>query len=283
MHTKIHVITDSTSYISKEYLKRYPFLHVVPLTVHFKDTGIEDYIENNCLFMKELAMLGKGGAFPSTSQPPPGKYVEVLSPLVDKGHEIIVITISSKLSGSYESALIAAEIVGGDRISIIDSKNTAAAQRYLLEYTVEGILAGRTRSEIVSHIESKRRHIKLLLMPSDLEHLRRGGRIGGASALLGTVLDIKPILEIDQNGLVNVFDKIRTNKRMFRRLVETVPVDVRRASVAHVADLDRAQEIHRLISQKVHCHVDFCEAGPVLAAHVGPGTSGLIFEKNTDN
>ncbi|HBT20860.1 MAG TPA: DegV family protein [Peptococcaceae bacterium] len=278
MNVKTHIVTDSTAYVDQQWLKDYPFVHVVPLTVHFPDMVMEDRVENNDLFMKKLKELEKLNKIPGTSQPSPGKFVEVFAPLVERGHEIVVITISSGLSGTYQSALNAAQVVGKDKISVVDSKTTAAAQKILVEYAARASFEGVSRNEIVSFLENKRRFIKLYLIPDNLEYLRRGGRIGKAQVLLGTLLNIKPILHINEEGIIDVFDKVRTRRKAFKRIAEEIPENAVRTVVAHFEGEDYISEFKSIVEEKVSCEVELYEAGPVIGTHGGPGVTGVIFE-----
>ena len=278
MNVHIHIVTDSTAYIDQQWLKDYPFVHVVPLTVHFPDLVMEDRIENNDVFIKKLEELEELNKIPGTSQPSPGRFVEVFAPLVEKGHEIVVITISSGLSGTYQSALNAAQVVGKDKISVIDSRTTAAAQKILVEYAASASLEGASREDLVSFLEDKKKLIKLYLLPDNLEYLRRGGRIGKAQAILGTLLNIKPILQINEEGIIDVFDKVRTRKKAFKRIAEEIPENAVRAVVAHFKGEKYISEFKSIVEERVSCEVELYEAGPVIGTHGGPGVTGVIFE-----
>ena len=278
MADHIHVVTDSTAYINSGSLSANPNVHVVPLTVNCGGTIMEDWVSNNVLFKEALDKLGRKGDFPTTSQPAPGKFVEVFSPLVEKGCEIIVITISSRLSGTFESASTAAAMVGPDKISVIDSLSTAGTQKMLVEDAVKAAADGRNRQEITTMLEAEKQNKAILLIPASLEYLRRGGRIGGASALVGTLLNIKPVLCV-KDGVVDAMDKVRTQKRAYMRMVEEVPADSPRVMVAHFEAETEAKTLESLLKEKVTCDVEIVELGPVIATHVGPGVLGLLFER----
>ncbi|NLO89857.1 MAG: DegV family protein [Clostridia bacterium] len=278
MNVHIHIVTDSTAYLEQQWLKDHPFVHVVPLTVHFPDLVMEDSIENNDLFIEKLGEMKELDKIPGTSQPPPGKFVEVFTPLVEKGHEIVVITISSAMSGTYQSALNAAQVVGKDRISVIDSRTTAAAQKFLVEYAASASLEGASREELVSLVEKKKKLIKLYLLPDSLEYLRRGGRIGKAQALLGTLLNIKPVLKINEEGIIDVFDKVRTRKKAFKRIAEEIPENAVRVTVGHFKGEQYISEFKSIVEERLSREVELYEAGPVVGTHGGPGVTGVIFE-----
>lgn len=278
METKIHIVSDSTAYLTDQWLQENPHVHVVPLSVNCGGETMEDWVENNVRFKEAMLSLGKQGAVPVTSQPAPGRFVEIFQPLVEKGHEIITITISSTFSGAAQSATNAASLVGSDRVSIVDSLTTVTGLRMLVEDAAAAALEGRSREEIVSMLEAKKRNMKVLLVPPSLEHLHRGGRIGGAQALFGSLLNIKPVLYITEEGRVEVLDKVRTLKKALQRMVEELPEGCRRASVGHVLAEDTVEILKGLVEDKLGMEVLAQEMGPVIATHVGPGVTGLFFE-----
>lgn len=277
MGPKIHIVTDSTAYLSAEYLEDNPHVHVVPLSVNCGGDIVEDFVENNDKFIESFNKMDPKD-FPATSQPAPGRFAEVFQPLVDQGHEIVAIIISSKLSGAIQSAMSAASMVGEEKISVVDSLTTIASLRMLVEDAAAAALENKDRKSIVAMLEEKKPRMEVLMLPGSLEHLRRGGRIGGAQALVGSLLNIKPILYITDEGYIDVLEKVRTLKKALNRIVEEIPEGCRRVSFGQVAGEENAAILRELAQAKTGMTVPVQEVGPVIATHAGAGMLGLFFE-----
>lgn len=278
MESKVHIVTDSTAYLPAEFLAANPHVHVVPLTVNCGGQIIEDCIENNENFFAAMNELSKQGAVPTTSQPAPGCFAELFQKLLNQGCEIIAVTISSKLSGTVQSAMTAAYMVGEDKISVVDSLTTVGGLRFLVEDAAAAALEGRSREDIVAFLEKNKHRMRVLLLPDSLEHLRCGGRIGGAQALVGSLLNIRPVLYVTNNGDIEVLEKIRTQKKALNRMVEELPSNCKRAYYGHVAGEKAAISLRKLSEAKIGAEVLAEDIGPVISTHVGLGVVGLFFE-----
>jgi DegV family protein with EDD domain len=274
MEDKILLVTDSTAYIPDNVINKYPFIKIVPLTVNFEDFSIEDNVVNNEVFVEKLQSSAN---LPSSSRPSPSRFIEVFKPAIENGHEVICLTISSKLSGTFESAAAAAKEVGEDKISVIDSKLTVAGLYFLIEQAAEQVVQGLNREEIVDNIIEKVDKIKIYLVPESLEYLKKGGRIGGAKAFLGTIMNIKPVLYL-HDGIIDAFDKVRTMKKAYQLMVREMPSYTRRVAVSHLMADEKAEKLKELIEKEApHVEVNINELGPVISMHVGPGTLGVIY------
>ena len=223
---QIVLVTDSTAYITQERIEKYG-IKVVPLYVNFPDEVLEDGSIDNALFFKKMRGSSK---LPFTSQPSPGDFMKVYEKLIKEGKEIISIHISSGIS-VVESANSAARMVDPARISVVDSQFTSAGLAMMVLYAARAVEEGKTREEIVALLEKLKSKTRILFVPDTLEYLRKGGRIGGAQALLGTLLNIKPVLCFN-GGRVDVFDKVRTMKKALRRIVDELPSNTEGLQVA---------------------------------------------------
>ena len=235
-------------------------------------------MKNNDWFMEALDNLGKKDSFPITSQPSPGHFAEIFQKLLSQGKEIIVITISANFSGTYQSALAAASLVGEEKISVVDSLLNVAGLRMLVEDAAAAALEGQDRAAIVAMLEEKKHRMRVLLLPANLEHLRRGGRIGGAKALLGSLLNIRPVLYVTKLGNVEVLDKVRTLKKALNRMVEELPDNCIRASYGDFLGKEDGLLLKELAEAKLGRTIEVQQVGPVIATHTGPGIVGLFFE-----
>jgi DegV family protein with EDD domain len=273
---QIALVTDSTGYIPQEKIEKHG-IEVVPLYVNFPDEVLEDGSIDNALFFKKMRGSSK---LPFTSQPSPGDFIKVYEKLIKEGKEIISIHISAGISGTVESANSAARMVDPARISVVDSQFTSAGMAMMVLYAARAIEEGKTREEVVASLEKLKSKTHILFVPDTLEYLRKGGRIGGAQALLGTLLNIKPVLYFN-GGKVDVFDKVRTMKKALRRIVDELPSNAEGLQVAILiaetspVHLQMMEEFlaERFPSMKVEKY----ELSPVIGTHTGPGVLGLAY------
>lgn len=272
---KIAVVTDSTCYLTEEEIARHD-VTVIPLTVNFEDGFIYDGIVDTGEF---FARVDSSDKLPFTSQPAVGAFVEAYQRLIAEGKEIISIHVSSKLSGTYDSAGGAATMVDAGKITLIDSLTTSAAQAFLVLAASRWAEEGLERAWIGARLERAVKEIGSYFIPQTLEYLKRGGRIGGAQALLGSLLQIKPILYFHE-GKIEVLDKVRTSRKAIRRMLEELPLESKhlQTAVVHCEAPGKALAIKNMIQEMApHAGVVVREFGPVLSMHGGPGLVGMGF------
>jgi DegV family protein with EDD domain len=273
----IKVVTDSTSYLSPE--DRHKFgIRTVPLNVHFgeEQTYQEGVTLNNDQF---YTLLAQSPELPTTSQPSPGQFLEVFSELVDAGHEVLCIVLSSKLSGTYQSALDAKQALPGAPVAVFDSLSAAAPLGLMVLTAAEMAIDGRAMDEIIARLEQMRRDMKVYFVVDTLEYLQKGGRIGAAAAFLGTLLKVKPILILDE-GVVKPLDKVRTKRKALEHLLSeleshVVPGQPVQAIAMHAQAQQEACDLEAEIRRRFNCQRTlFGEIGPVVGTHTGPGLLG---------
>jgi DegV family protein with EDD domain len=277
----VAVVTDSTSYLPPELIERHG-IHVVPLYVVFgadrtvPEVDITDYPA----FFEELRRAEK---LPSTSQPSVGDFTSVFEPLLAEGKEIVSVHISGGLSGTPEAARQAKEALeragkGGEGIEVVDSTTAAGGLGFMVLAAAKAAGDGASAKEVAAHVAQARSELKLWFVIDTLEFLRRGGRIGAASAWIGSTLKVKPILTVE-NEMTPV-ERVRTSGRAFERMV-----DYARQCKDSGADAWSAQHINapdacaQLIERCSEVYgrppTIVSEIGPVLAAHTGPGLLGM--------
>lgn len=272
----VKIVTDLEAKLTPELMERFD-IRTMPLWIHF---GEESYQEGVNITREEFyERLTTSAEFPKTSQASVGQFVELYRPMVEAGHEIVSIHISGGLSGTYESALGAAQQLPEAKISVVDSRQATIAQSFLVWRAAEQAKAGASREEIVAQLQPLIKHLRIFFVVDTLEYLRRGGRIGGASAFMGTLLQIKPILTL-KDGLVDAYDKARTRKRALERL-KTLLLEATEGNsgvdlgVVHVlrpdAAADLAEELSAVLKPR-RMLVDLL--GPGIGVHVGPGMIG---------
>ncbi len=273
--SNVSIVTDSTAFLDKETLEKYK-IEVVPLYINFPDTVIKEGTIDNDTFLQKLKTSPK---LPFTSQPAPGEFSEVFQKLLAEGKEVVAILISSVMSGTVENANAAVKLVKSDKISVVDSLTTSGGLAMLVKEAAKDAQEGKSREEIVSRLERLKEHQRLLFIPDTLEYLRRGGRIGGAQALLGTILQIKPILHF-YKGRVEVFEKVRTMKKAMERMLQELPESTEGLQVAvlHAEAPQRAEKMIELVQDRLPgLEVKLFELSPVITTHVGPGVVSLTF------
>jgi len=276
----VAVVTDSTSYLPPELIERNG-VAVVPLYVVFGGdrTVPEVEITDYPAFFEELR---SAEALPTTSQPSVGDFTSTFEPLLAAGREIVSVHISGGLSGTPEAARQAKEALtrdgkGGEGIEVVDSTTAAGGLGFMVLAAAKAARDGATAKEVAAHVAEARKELRLWFAIDTLEFLRRGGRIGAASAWIGSTLRVKPILTVE-NEMTPV-ERVRTSSRMFQRLL-----DYARACADSGVDAWSAQHINapdqcgalveRCTEIYGHGPTIVSEIGPVLSAHTGPGLLG---------
>jgi DegV family protein with EDD domain len=273
----IKIVTDSTSYLPHDVIEEFD-IRIVPLNVHFGEDRV--FQEGVNLTNEEFyAMLAEAPELPTTSQPSPGQFRDVFAELTEAGHDVLCIVVSSKLSGTYQSALDARRMLPDANIVIIDSYYVAAALGLMVVTAAEMAADGHSMDEIVARVEQMRRDMKLYFVVDTLEYLQRGGRIGAAAALVGTLLKVKPILTLDE-GIVKPLDKVRSKRKAIQRLLAELeshasPGQPVQAIVMHAQVPEEVRELETEMRRRFNCQrTIFGEAGSVVGVHAGPGVLG---------
>jgi DegV family protein with EDD domain len=276
----IKIVTDSTAYLTPELVHQYD-IRVIPLKVIFGKRSFRDGID---LGIGDFyRMLGQASQLPTTSQPSAGEFLEVYSELSAAGHEIISIHISSKLSGTIGSATSARysllETRPEAKITIIDSLSAAMGLGLIVIAAAQAATAGQTVEQITTMMERMIRDMHVIFVVNTLEYLYKGGRIGGAATLLGTLLSIKPLLCL-QEGRVEPLDKVRSRRKALQRLldiaVERVGVRPVKVAVGHGEAPEEAAILEKRVRAWLNCRELYCcEIGPVVGTYTGPGVAGL--------
>jgi DegV family protein with EDD domain len=204
---------------------------------------------------------------------------------VEPDTEIISIHLSSALSGTYQSALLASSMLEQEgTVTVIDSKSATYGIGMLAIAAAKAASEGKSKAEIVEMITKIRDNTRIYFIVDTLEYLQKGGRIGKAAAMFGSLLNIKPILSIDQGGEVFSVDKVRGQKRAISRMLELIAQDFGNDSIhitlEYTNNLAALEEIEQLIKHQFHVEsVQYTSIGPVIGAHVGPGTSGIVITR----
>lgn len=273
------IVTDSTCDLTAQELSELD-VRRVPLYVHFQNKTFRDWVE---ITPPEIMRgIEAGAATPTTSQPTPEDFSEVYREAVAEGaDEILVVTLSAELSGTYQSATLAAKDAPAP-VTVVDSRNASIGSAMLVRRAAAMRKAGRSLDEIVAAIERLRERLLLTFTVGTLEFLQKGGRIGRASALVGSLLNIKPLLTLD-NGLVAAAGRARGAKKAQREMVDRL-VAFREANPSgdlvfaciHIEDEEAANRLRAAIAEAGLSFTDLgnYQLGAVIGVHVGPGTYG---------
>lgn len=273
--SKIKIITDSTSYISKEYAEK-ENITIVPLNYVFgEENGKEGFPGE---FDEYFEKLETTRLFPTTSQPSAGEFLDVFNMAFEDGYdEIIAILLSSKLSGTYNSAVLAKNILENKKITIIDSQNAASNLKFLVEDAVEMVKEGKLSEEIESYINTKKVEMYVYLTTETLEYLSRGGRLSALQSTVGNLLNIKPIIEL-KNGELTLLEKLRGKNKAISAIIDKVPNNVKRIGICHILNMEEAEKFKSILEEKFpEAQVSIDELGPVIGSHLGPKGIGICF------
>jgi DegV family protein with EDD domain len=270
----VAVVTDSTADLPPQ-LTALRSITVVPLTLNFEGKALLDGVDiRPDDFYRRLP---SATIHPTTSQPSPGRFGEAYSALLADHDAVVSIHISGKLSGTYESARQAAEMTDPKRVKVIDSENVSMSLGLLTLAAAALASSGAGADAIETKVLAMRRHVQTYFSVATLEFLRRGGRIGRASALLGSVLQVKPVLCI-RDGLVTPLERVRTFDRALNRIVElTREVDRGQGVCVIVGHADAEADAERIAAEldPIAETLMIQPLGPVVGAHAGPGVVGV--------
>lgn len=281
----IQLVTDSTSYIPVKLLQKHN-IKVFPLNVNFEDESFLDIPEHFTAFYKKLETVDY---IPKSSQPPVAMIEEVFETALKKGDSIIGVFLSSKMSGMYSTAcMVRAQLLETypeSTITIIDSTTNCMQLGLIVLAGAKEIEGGRTHDEVSNVIQRTIPKTRFIFSPLTLEYLKRGGRIGTASAFLGQILQVKPILTVKE-GITTSLDKVRSRKKAIKYLINKVVKDaeVYGISTVIIHHIEAGDEAEKLKAQLVELlaleEMEIVSLGPVIGTHVGPGALGIAYETN---
>lgn len=277
----VKIITDSTSYIPKELIEEYD-ITVVSLNVIINNESYRETELKNAEFYK---MIEEWDKIPTSSQPSLDELVNAIEKKVADGNEVFCIFLSSKMSGTFSSAHIAKDMVlekyPNAKIEIFDSATNSMQMGYEVIESAKCAKDGLEMGYIIDKAISVRKNSRFLFVPDTLKYLKKGGRIGRASALVGGILQIRPILTVE-NGETTVFDKVRTKKKAVDIIVHKVIDDCSKNKIGgvivhHINSEEEGKALARKLEEKLNITVKVKSIGPVIGVHVGPGSIGVAY------
>ncbi|NLZ53615.1 MAG: DegV family protein [Thermoanaerobacteraceae bacterium] len=276
---KIALVTDSTADLTDEIKNKYN-IHVVPLKVRFKEQEYFDYELTSEEFYEKLSQASQ---LPVTSQPSPEDFGSLYRKLLKDHDEIISIHISSGLSGTINAANIAKEGLNG-KVHIIDSKTISLGIGLMVTEAARNISEGLSALQIVEGLSKVRRNIETLFTLNTLEYLQKGGRIGKVQGIMGSLLNIKPVVRVGDDGIYHTYKKARSQERALNSIVQAFQDLARgrkhiRLAVAHGAAHQAGQYLKEALENALQLKTSiFTQVGPVIGVHTGPGTVGAAVQ-----
>lgn len=279
--TKFAIVTDSTAYLPSEHVQKHN-VTIAPLVLIWGDETFQDGVEIKPA--EFYTRLKTAKVMPTTSQATPAALHNIFQGLASQGMDVLGMFISSKLSGTIQSAIQAKEMLGsaGDKVTLVDSQTTAMALGFQVLACARAREAGASLSECAALAENMKGRCGVYFAVDTLEFLYRGGRIGGAQRFIGSALNLKPILSV-QNGKVEGVDRIRTKGKAHDRIMELVgeqvkgKSNIRLATIHANAEADAKTLLDRASAEFSAVESLLTDVSPVVGTHTGPGTVGLAY------
>jgi DegV family protein with EDD domain len=278
--SEIAIITDSTSNIPFQLREQYG-IEVVPQVLIWGEETQFDEVDITADQFYERLQTSK--QLPKTSQATIASFIEFYTPHVEAGRPILAILISTELSGTIHSAMQAKKEFPDATIEIVDSRSASMELGFQVLAAARAAEAGKSFQEVLQIARSAKEHTGVMFVVDTLEYLHRGGRIGGASRLLGTALNLKPLLYVN-NGRVEPLENVRTKNKALIRLLNLIEERIStggspvRIAALHAACPEEGQQLLDKALHRFHpVEGIFTVVGPVVGTHVGPGTMGIAY------
>jgi DegV family protein with EDD domain len=284
--SKVAIVTDSTAYLPEDLVSAYN-ITVVPLVVIWGDETLHDNVDIGPAEFYDRLSTAK--VMPSTSQPTIKAFADVFQKLHSEGYEILTMVISAALSGTLDSAIQAEAMVPDATIELIDSELTSIPLAFMALSAARAAKRGASLAECIQIAEAVRDHSEVFFAVDTLEFLHRGGRIGGATRFLGTALNLKPILYLEE-GKIEALERVRTSKKAHQRLIDLVDerlngqTPINMVGVVSAAAEDSANMLLGEVKSKFSPNeVMMANLSPVIGTHTGPGTVGIAYVAGVDS
>lgn len=278
----IRIIADSTCYLPKEYIDKYN-VSIVSLNVLLNGKSYRETDLENDWFYKEMS---KSPSIPTSSQPSIDDFYKAIESQVKEGHDIVGIFLSSDMSGTFSTSNLVKEMIlekyPNANIVMLDSRSNFMQAGYAILEAAKAAADNKSLDEVVSIAKSVIENSKFIFVPDTLDYLKKGGRIGGAAALFGSLLQIKPILTVT-DGKTTVLTKVRTKKKAIDKIIDTVMEQnlkspIKGLIVHHINCESEGQELANKLQDKLGIsNIKIQSIGPIIGLHVGPGSIGVAY------
>ena len=278
----IRIIADSTCYLPKEYIDKYN-VSIVSLNVLLNGKSYRETDLENDWFYKEMS---KSPSIPTSSQPSIDDFYKAIESQVKEGHDIVGIFLSSDMSGTFSTSNLVKEMIlekyPNANIVMLDSRSNCMQAGYAILEAAKAAADNKSLDEVVSIAKSVIENSKFIFVRDTLDYLKKGGRIGGAAALFGSLLQIKPILTVT-DGKTTVLTKVRTKKKAIDKIIYTVMEQnlkspIKGLIVHHINCESEGQELANKLQDKLGIsNIKIQSIGPIIGLHVGPGSIGVAY------
>lgn len=272
------IITDSTSDLPLDFVEENK-IHIVPLNIHLQDSLYKDGVD---IQPSELYYrLRTEDIFPQTSQPSAGEFMEIYQTL-KPDDEVLVLCLSSELSGTYQSAEMARDMAAEEvdaEIHVVDSRSVSLGLGMQVIHAQKCFAEGKDMAQTLSELAEIRRRMRLIFAVDTLEYLARGGRISQLSKRLGNLLQLKPVLHLEE-GRIEVLDKVRTRSKAVQRMLEVFYKEASQAQqvvILHIDAPTEGQQLAQKVQEYYHGPLLLAQCGAVIGSHAGPGTVGICW------
>lgn len=281
---QVKIFADSTSDLPADWIVKYD-IGIIPLYVVFEDATYRDGIDitPEGLYRK----VDAGGVLPKTTAPSPADFIDIFRPYIERGETIVYISLSSKLSATYQNALIAAEEFPRGRIHVIDSLNLCSGIGLLVMKAVRAAEQGKSAEEIAALIKQIRPLVDTEFVIDTLEYLYKGGRCSGMQNFIGSLLKIRPILKVIDGSIIPAY-KVRgkkdkaVQKMLDNALANREAMDQDLIIVAHTLAEEEAQQLAAVLREQTGAReVAISQAGCVISSHCGPHTVAIMYTKKS--
>lgn len=274
---KVAVVTDSVANLPVDIIKKYD-IYVIPQLLHWDGETLLDQIDISTESFYQRLPTSK--SIPTTSQPAPNQFTEHFMKVAEGAESIVAIFVSEFLSGTLQSAHLGAEAMGDYPIEIVDSRSASLGQGLLAVAAARMAAEGHDYKEIAAYIRTLVPRVRVIFVVDTLEYLHKGGRIGGAKRLVGSVLSIKPVLHLE-GGKIEPLASVRTKNKAVQHMIDLVLSETKgksrvHAAVIHASAIEEAQRIADVIQAAIHPQeLIINQLTPVIGTHVGPGVVGM--------
>lgn len=274
--SNIAIVVDSTAVVSKELIENNDNIYIAPLSIIFREKTYEDgTLSENDFF----ELVDTSEDLPTTSQPSIGLVRDLFEKLIKNYDHIIYITISSGISGTYDSGLMARSLVSEEKITVFDSKYTSIVQHEMAYVALNLIKDKKSVEDIIKILEEYRNNSQIILVVDDLMHLQRTGRLSATSAIIGNFLNIKPILHFN-DGTLEVLKKVKTMKKVYQAIIEILSEEnlseKSHIAIAQAHGMEYAEELKTQLEEYYPNHKIKIESlSPVISVHTGPKVIGV--------
>lgn len=277
----VKIITDSTSYIPNKFIEEYD-ISIVSLNVLLNEKSYREVELENEFFYEEMS---KANEIPTSSQPSIDEFYNAYEKIAEQGDDIVGVFISSDMSGTYSTSNLVKDMIlekyPNCKIELIDSRSNCMQMGFAAMVGARIANEGKDICDVVNGVKDVINKSRFLFVPDTLEYLKKGGRIGGAAALFGAILQIRPILTV-VDGKTTVFNKVRTKKKAVEKIIETVVSDIKEKSIGevivhHINCEEEGLELANRLRGELNIDVTIQSIGPIIGLHVGPKSVGVAY------